>query len=211
MIRTFIAVEPSAEVRRALAGLTADLMSAWPAGSVRWIPPESLHLTLRFLGKTEDDRVERLTAALDEVTADAPACELTLGSPGAFPDARRPRVLWVGLGGSGTSALRSMQGEMEERVSGLGWDREHRPFRPHLTLGRVRPGRGAAPGDGWTRVPVPELAFRVDQVVLMRSDLHPGGARYSVLHRSPLRGDPQPSCPSGDPEVLDPVGAGDRR
>ena len=205
MIRAFIAVEPSAEVRRALAGLISRLTAAWPARSVRWAPPESLHLTLRFLGGTREDRLGPLTEALDEVTAGAPACELALGSLGAFPDARRPRVLRVGLAGSGTADLRSLRREIEERVAGLGWDREGRSFRPHITLGRVRPGTGAAPGRGWTRAEVPEVAFRVGQVALMRSDLLPRGARYSVLHRSPLRGDPRRPSPPGRAEARDPA------
>ena len=186
MIRTFIAVEPSAEVRRAAARVTAGLMAGWRAGSVRWVPPENLHLTLRFLGGTEESRVGPLIAALDEVTADAPGCELTLGSLGAFPDERRPRVLWIGLGGTGTVILRSLQRRIEKRVGVLGWDHQRRPFSPHLTLGRVRAGTDPDPVAGWTRAAVPELAFGVEEVVLMRSDLHPGGARYSVLHRSRL-------------------------
>ena len=208
MIRTFIAVQPSAEVRLALAGPASRLTAGWPSGSVRRVRPEGLHLTLRFLGATREDQLPSLTATLDEVTACAPACELALGAPGAFPDGRRPRVLWVGLEGSGTASLRAMRRKIDERVSGLGWDREDRPFRPHLTLGRVRPGTGSAPFEGWTRTPVPELAFPVDQVVLMRSDLRPDGARYSVLHRSPLRGDPRHPSPAAGPEAHEPAGPG---
>ena len=189
MIRTFIAVETSPEVRAAAAGLTDRLKRGWRASEVRWVPPENLHLTLRFLGETEETGVAPLTAALDVVTAGTAPCRLTLGPLGAFPDARRPRVLWLGLKGADTAALRSLQRRIEERVTGLGWEHEGRPFSPHLTLGRIRPGRGADPGAGWTRAAVPELAFRVDEVVLMRSDLRPDGARYSVLHRSPLGGD----------------------
>ena len=188
MIRTFIAVETSPEVRAAAAGLTDRLRRGWRASEVRWVPPENLHLTLRFLGETAESGVAPLTAALDGVTAGTPPCQLTLGPLGAFPDVRRPRVLWLGLKGAGTAALRSLQRRIEERLTGLGWEREGRPFSPHLTLGRVRPGRAAGPGEGWTRAAVPELAFRVDEVVLMRSDLRPDGARYSVLHRSPLGG-----------------------
>ena len=206
MIRAFIAVEPSAGARRALAGLISGLTAAWPVRSVRWVPPENLHLTLRFLGGTAEDQIGPLTAALDEVTAGTAACELALGSLGAFPDARRPRVLRVGLAGPGTAGLRSLRRGIEERVSALGWDREGRPFSPHITLGRVRPGTAAAPDDGWTRAAVPEVVFEVAQVALMRSDLHPGGARYSVLHRSPLRGDPPHSSPSAGPEARDLAG-----
>ena len=187
MIRTFIAVEPSPEVRAAAAGLTDSLRRGWSAARVRWVPPVNLHLTLRFLGDTEESRIGPLGACLDGVAAGARACRLTLGSLGAFPDVRRPRVLWLGLKGAGTADLRSLQRRIEEGVTGLGWERETRPFSPHLTLGRVRPGSEPAPGEGWTRAAVPELALPVDEVVLMRSDLRPGGARYSPLHRSPLR------------------------
>ena len=187
VIRTFIAVQPPPEVRAAAAGLTDSLRRGWRASEVRWVPPENLHLTLRFLGDTEESRIGPLGACLDGVAAGARACRLTLGSLGAFPDVRRPRVLWLGLKGAGTADLRCLQRRIEKGVTGLGWEREPRPFSPHLTLGRVRPGSEPAPGEGWARAPVPELAFPVDEVVLMRSDLRPGGARYSPLHRSPLR------------------------
>ncbi len=200
MIRTFIAAEPSAEVRRAAARVTAGLMAGWPPGSVRWVPPENLHLTLRFLGGTEESRVGPLIAALEEVTAGTPGCELSLGSLGAFPDEQRPQVLWIGLRGSGATSLHSLQRRIEKRVGELGWDRQRRPFSPHLTLGRVRAGTDPAPGEGWTRAAVPELAFRVDEIVLMSSDLHPGGARYSVLHRSRLAEEIPAGWPASMPE-----------
>ena len=189
MVRTFFAVEPSPEVRAAAAGLADRLRRGRGAAEVRWVPPENLHVTLRFLGETEESGVAPLIAALDGVTAGTPPCRLSLGSLGAFPDVRRPRVIWLGLKGTGTAALRSLQRRIEERVTELGWEREGRPFSPHLTLGRVRPGGAAPPGGDWARAAVPELAFRVEEAVLMRSDLRPDGARYSVIHRAPLGGD----------------------
>ena len=97
VFRTFIEVELPEPVRGALAELSVRLAQGWPRGAVRWATAEKLHLTLRFLGDTEAEKVGALAAGLDGLAADQPGFDLRLTSVGVFPNARRPRVIWAGL------------------------------------------------------------------------------------------------------------------
>lgn len=184
-LRTFIAVELPEPARSDLAQVAGALAAAWPDGAVRWTRPEGIHLTLRFLGETEEGAVARLRALLDEVAQGARPLELVLGPVGGFPSVRRPRVIWVGLEGEGLTGLDRLQRQVEHGVRGLGWEREGRAFHPHLTLGRVRQ-EAPAPAPEWARAPVPRAAVPVRELVLVRSLLTPSGAEYSSLHRALL-------------------------
>ena len=183
-IRTFVAMEPPAGLRSALAGVPAA--ASLPAtASVRWTPPENLHLTLRFLGDTPEEQLAPLADALDAIAAGAASFELELGAAGVFPDARAARVLWVGLVDADRK-LRRLRNQVEAAVRGLGWKREGRPFQPHLTLARLRrPTR--LPAGGWIET-VPRCRFSVKEISLIRSTLKPAGAEYGVLHRASLAG-----------------------
>lgn len=186
-LRLFIAVELPHPARAALAAVRQRLAGVWPEGDVRWTQTDNIHLTLRFLGDTEGDRVGPLGSALDEVAAQVRPLALALGPVGAFPDARRPRVIWVGLEGESLAALGRLQKAVERRVRDLGWAREPRPFHPHLTLGRVSPGRGRPPA-GWAAAPVPPVPVPVAELRLIQSVLSPSGAVYTCLHRAALPG-----------------------
>jgi RNA 2',3'-cyclic 3'-phosphodiesterase len=151
--------------------------------TVRWARPEQLHLTLVFLGEVELARIPELGLALREVAArQRPFC-LELNGAGVFPDERRPRVIWVGLGGD-LDALGRLRETTSTAALGLGREREGRAFVPHLTLGRVRePGLA---GRGWATArqvmgDVEPLSWWVRAMHLVRSDLDPGGARHTVL------------------------------
>lgn len=183
-VRTFVAIELPAGLRDALGSIPAA--ASLPAGtSVRWTPPENLHLTLRFLGDTPEELLDPLSRALDAIAAGAPSFELELGGAGAYPEARTARVLWVGLVDADRK-LRRLRNQVEAAVRGLGWKREGRPFQPHLTLARLRrPTR--LPAGGWIET-VPRCGFAVKEVALIRSTLKPAGAEYDVLHRASLAG-----------------------
>ncbi len=159
----------------------------WPNLAVRWTPADNLHLTLRFLGDTDPARVGDLCRGMDGVCAEAPAFELQLAGLGAFPSVDRPRVLWAGVGGSGVPALHRLQKAMEGVMCELGWPSERgKAFHPHLTLGRVRELGKARPRAGWDTESVPEQSFAVEELVLVRSELSPQGARYAIWHRASL-------------------------
>jgi 2'-5' RNA ligase len=186
VLRTFIAVELPEPVQTALADVSRRAASRWPVGAVRWVRGEGIHLTLRFLGDTDEDRLPELRRGLDLAAAGHPAFELSLAGMGCFPNPRRPRVVWIGVADP-QARLPKLQRQVEHLVRGLGWEREGRPFQAHLTLGRVREPAAPAPAD-WT-VPVEPLSFLVDQVALIESRLRPEGAEYHELHASRLSGD----------------------
>ena len=181
--RTFIAIRLSDEVLEALGELSAQVAPAWPEQSVRWARPEGMHLTLRFLGDTEEEQVPVLTAGLDQVAGASAPFALHLAGMGCFPNPRRPRVVWVGLQDSEEELL-SLQKAIERLARSRGWEREKRAFKPHLTLGRVRE-RVSPPAGEWLREP-PALSFQVEAIELIESRLQPSGAEYTTLHRAVL-------------------------
>jgi len=157
-IRAFIAIDLPPVVKAALGDVTATLGRGLPRGAVRWVRPEQMHLT-------------------------RPLFTLRLAEAGCFPNTRRPRVVWVGLGGD-EAALGSLVAALEAALRPLGWPPEDRPFRAHLTLGRVKDVH-AALGIDWSAV-VPPLELPVIAIHLIESQLRPDGAVYTVRHTSTL-------------------------
>ncbi len=182
-IRTFIAIRLPHSVLKALGTLSVEVARPWPDRSVRWVRPEEVHLTLRFLGDTGQEQVAAVRAALDQVAARTAPFELRLEGMGCFPNPRRPQVIWVGVEDPGKQ-LAKLQKAVEHSLRPLGWEREARRFVPHLTLGRVRE-RQRPPHGEWMQNP-PLLAFQVEAVELIESRLKPTGAEYSTLHRATL-------------------------
>lgn len=176
MPRAFIAIDLPAHVRRALYDVGRALDEA--VTDVRWVREPSLHLTLRFLGDVEEALVPAVLAGLESVAAKHPAFDLHLDEVGAFPRDRKGRVVWVGVSGA-VERLANLQAEVEASVRSLGFEAEKRPFTPHITIGRSRQRRGgfSLPAQR----PRPEGAFPVNRLVLMASELAPGGARYTPL------------------------------
>jgi 2'-5' RNA ligase len=153
---------------------------------VSWVLAENLHFTLRFFGDLKDREVETAIAATVEGVRALAPFDVALGGLGAFPNPRHPSVWWVGVR-EGAEALEGLAGSLDRayRIHGLG--RADKPFRPHLTLGRVRrlpPGGGRPP-----ELTFPPLAFRVLTVEVIASLLSPRGARYTSLHAARLEGD----------------------
>jgi RNA 2',3'-cyclic 3'-phosphodiesterase len=186
-VRLFVAVNLPEGQRRAAHEAAAPLRDA--GLPVKWVPAESLHVTLKFLGEVAEAREAAIGAALDVVAAAAQRFEVGLGGAGAFPGVARPRVIWLGV--EPHPALELLSHDVERALRPLDFETELRPFRPHLTLGRVRPG--ARPG---AFAALERLAAAVDwegvapvnSVDLMASVPGPGGAAYAVRHRSFLQG-----------------------
>ena len=192
-LRLFVALDPPEAARRRLAGMQAELRRAAGrhAEEVRWLPAENVHLTLQFLGAVPEERLPALRAALAATAGQARPLALELKGAGGFPSARRPRVVWAGVGGE-IDALAGLAAEVGRRLAPLGFPPEARSFSPHLTLGRAREGRGA-PGLGGALAQVAGMEgapWRATELVLYRSYLSPGGARYEALDRFPLGGAP---------------------
>lgn len=190
--RLFIALETNDAMQQAIAAAQQILRRRGDL-AIRWVKPAQAHLTLQFLGNVVSARIPALVAAVAPAVAVHNVLLLRGGDVGAFPSVESPRVLWLGLRGADDAllALQRSVADAVRTVEGVVADRK--PFRPHLTLGRVerlhRDEWGIAPIVGaLTRpVSVPPAAWPVESVALFRSVLGAGGPRYTVLERFPLR------------------------
>ncbi len=184
-MRVFVALNLPDTVRQSLWTTTSRLRDA--AFPVKWVRPEGIHLTLKFLGEVDDAREAELQDALRRAVAGSKALPLAVGGFGVFPDLRRPRVVWAGI--APDPALELLQHGVEREFGPLGFPPEGRAFRPHLTLGRA--GREARARDfEGLEAALGALRFEETVVVetldLMRSTLEQGGAVYQVIHRERL-------------------------
>ncbi len=185
-VRTFIAVELEQPQRAALGKVQETLKRERAGRYVRWVAPEGIHLTLKFLGGVDASRMAELQAALTDACRGIPPFELKISGIGAFPNTRRPRVVWVGLEGD-TAIAAQLAGRIEAECSKLAFPREERPFSPHLTIGRIK--RDASPSDQQfvgemvAQAQVGELGeIKARQVSIMKSDLRPTGSIYTRLY-----------------------------
>jgi len=174
-VRAFVALQLGPELRSAVARVQEAVRRNIPGG-VRWVQPDSFHLTIRFLGDLDETELERAAQVVRETRF--PAMSLRLGSVSAFPSVSRPRVLWVGLESEG-DRLQRLADDFERRLGEAGFPPADKPWKSHLTLGRVS---GTDVVRGWNRgiSPSPE-PYRVDTLSLMRSELLPGGAIHTPL------------------------------
>ncbi|HSN93220.1 MAG TPA: RNA 2',3'-cyclic phosphodiesterase [Anaeromyxobacteraceae bacterium] len=188
--RLFVALEPTDAVRRRIRAAQGELRRAAgrAEGDIRWVAPESVHLTLQFLGAVPEERVAAVGEAMAEAARAAPGpLSLEVRGAGGFPNARRPRVVWLGVGGD-LATLRALVLDLGRRLAPLGFPPEDRPFAGHLTLGRAREGRGN-PGIAGALAGAREeeaVAWRASEMVLFESHLSPKGARYEAVARAPL-------------------------
>jgi len=191
-VRTFIAVELDAPMRDALAGLQERIRRAL-GPPMRWVKPEGMHLTLKFLGRTPEDLLPSIADALAAAARRSRPFAIELDEPGGFPNTRRPRVLWAAVRGD-LDALADLRQNVEEMIAPLGFPTEDRAFRPHLTLGRATGDVRIAP-ETWAaaELDADTVSQTVREVALMKSDLGPGGARYSRLHSAALDSSSSPS------------------
>jgi 2'-5' RNA ligase len=184
-IRAFVAIDLPDDVRQALVKARADIAERFPRDAVRWVKPQNIHLTLRFLGNMAQERLPVFTAGMDELAGKCQAFDLQLAGVGCFPNARRPRVLWIGIDGA-KDRLMSVQANVEDLVVSSGWKRESRRFHPHLTLGRVKDSRKVAESSiQWGRI-IQRGLIPVGAIHLIESTLTPDGAIYTVRHTSQL-------------------------
>lgn len=191
-IRSFVAVELDSEVKKRLAEIQRQLKPATPGGVVRWVQPESIHVTLKFLGDVPQERIGDIVAALRQTCAPVAALSFAVSGAGCFPNARRPNVVWIGVEDP-TGRLAELQRAVERALNPLGYPPEARPFRPHLTLGRANRSASGADlrklGEWVSGLNVGVLGqVQAAEIVLMRSDLSPAGARYTPLAHIPLSG-----------------------
>ena len=185
--RVFCAVEITSEVRERALRHIARLRATVPESRASWLRPENVHLTLKFLGELVRSRVEKLSQAAARATESQGLFKLMIEGAGAFPTHGFPRTLWLGVidpeGG-----LMGLQSNLEVECSKEGFLREERPFHPHLTLARIRAPQGArALAKAHRETGFEPIGFEVKDLVVLRSELGPGGSRYTEISRHPLK------------------------
>jgi RNA 2',3'-cyclic 3'-phosphodiesterase len=188
VIRAFIAIEITDDIRTAISEAQARLKRAHIGVKITWTKVENVHITLQFLGYVGEEVVAKIGAALEQIAAEHQVFELEVCGAGAFPDERRARVLWVGCDDA-QGKLKALAQAVQAAMQPLGFEPERREFSAHLTLGRIKFPK---PDAALTKAldSVKNLAFgamRVDAVHLFQSQLHPEGSIYSQLSSHRLR------------------------
>jgi len=194
-MRIFIGIDLNSEVRGRIARFVEGVQGFAP--DARWVRPESLHITLKFIGEQMPEQTEAITGRLRRV--ENSAFEIHAGGYGFFPTVKAPRVFWIGIHGPHLAALAEI---IDAAVAELGIPREDRPYSPHLTLARAG-GRSGSPK--WRQGDAPNAVFAVleqrlaamgeldfgrmfaHEFILYQSQLSPGGSKYTKLQRFPLR------------------------
>lgn len=184
-MRVFLAVFPPPEVRRAAYAISEAMRQ--PGDAVSWVKPDNLHYTMRFIGEVGEDGARRIGEAARAAVAGRTRFEAVLGGPGAFPNTRRTRVIWLGMT-EGAEALADLAQALEVALRERGFEKADKKFSPHLTLGRVR-----NPNRDWTAVleaaPPPDprsVRFLVDCLCVVESQLSPKGSIYTVREEALL-------------------------
>ncbi|MFA5836883.1 MAG: RNA 2',3'-cyclic phosphodiesterase [Bellilinea sp.] len=190
VIRAFIAIELKPEIRLQLGQLIQNF-KLLRTDAVRWVAVENIHLTLKFLGDTNRSDLDKLSKILLSRSAEFSPFTFQVSGIGAFPNNRKPRVVWVGL--QAPAALHALQGTVEDATTQIGIPVEERKFSPHLTLGRVR--NDASPADlqtlssALTSMQASDLgSMTAVSFTLFHSDLRPQGPLYTPLAHFPLAG-----------------------
>jgi 2'-5' RNA ligase len=189
-IRSFVAIELDKALQLALRQIQTPLKSSRVSHIARWVSPGSIHLTLKFLGNVPVNRVEEIHQAIVRGCEGFSPFRVSLTGLGCFPNMRRPRVIWVGIGGN-VETLTQLQRSVDSELSRMGFKREKRGFTPHLTLARIRDR--ARPQErvelarlATTAQAVSSVSMVAREVCFIRSDLKPTGAVYTRLAAVPL-------------------------
>lgn len=182
LLRSFIAIDLPDDLRNQILQLQKDL-SPITNSFIRWTKLENIHLTLKFLGDVEKQRLNNVIKILEEIACTEVPFVLFISNTGVFPNLKRPRIVWVGINQS--ESLTKLVQRIEDKLTILGFDAEDRPYKPHLTIGRIRSYctlkeslilAGAL--DSTNKI---KASFLVSQIALYRSDLKSEGAEYSHL------------------------------
>jgi 2'-5' RNA ligase len=189
-MRTFIAIELPKEIKEALASLQQGLKNS--GADVKWVQPENIHLTLKFLGEIDEQVLAKIINILEVTAENQNSFYLNLSSLGAFPNMNFPRVIWIGIK-KGDSQIQEVASKLEKEISGIGIPKENRAFSSHITLGRVKSGLNR---DKLTKklnelagnfLKEGSCAFPVKKITLFKSTLTPQGPIYEILKEVPLK------------------------
>ena len=191
-IRSFLAFELPLEIKRVVARVSDELRQS--TLDAKWVKSDNIHLTVVFMGNIETDDIPAVGEEAKKVCLNHGAFDISLNGMGCFPNTRRPRVIWLGLDGD-LERMSCFRDALQERLIPFGIKEEKRRFKPHLTLGRFRrPKRMDSEGlellSGYEDLSSPVCPLK--ELALFKSDLKPGGARYTRLDVYPLSGRDDP-------------------
>ena len=191
-VRLFIAIELPHNLQNDLNYQFAQMRPNFPASAIRWIPPQNLHLTLKFLGDTPPAKIDEIGNQLELIGKNQTAFSVKMNTVGCFPTLKKPRVLWIGLEDEQETLINLQQG-VENRIVSLGFPSDSRAFRPHLTIGRVKRHVNDTIkreiGQVVKQVSLSKkLVWPCDTISLMQSELTPDGAIYTCLKQASFRG-----------------------
>ena len=190
LLRAFLAVEIPHDIQQVIYSKATSVLKKATDPLVRWVPPENMHLTLKFLGDVSPANVDLLTRMLRAEADSAHCFDMHIGGVGSFPSLRRPRVLYIGI--QAPAGLEALHHGVESASRRLGYESEERAFSPHLTIGRVRQDVSASDGQkirqALENIHIDSLGTaRVDSVHLFKSDLKPTGSVYTKLFSAPFK------------------------
>jgi RNA 2',3'-cyclic 3'-phosphodiesterase len=178
--RLFVAVPLDEAARTAVEALVETVRATEPeGGGVRWVRLEGVHITLRFLGPTPETRLPDIVTAVRAAAAASGPLKIRIDGAGSFPSRDRPRTLWLGVT-DGADGLAELASRLDDGLAGAGWEREHRPFRAHLTLARADGARSGPASVAALTAAAEGIAIdaSIDRVVLYESITGSGRARY---------------------------------
>lgn len=189
LLRAFIAVEIPSSLQHAIQESISGLRKTLGNDLIRWVPPQNVHLTLKFLGDVAPSNLDLIKQMLIAEAAQHPCFEMRMEGIGSFPNSRRPRVIWIGL--HAPAVLESLQRGIEAAAARLGYASDEKSFSPHLTIGRVKQNLS---GSEIQRIRSALEATRigllgivqVNAAHLFKSDLQPGGSVYTRLFSAPV-------------------------
>ncbi len=183
-VRSFIALELAPEIQKQLRQIQAELKKS--GADVKWVNPEGIHLTLKFLGNVSPELLEEIKKLINQLAKSYKSFELKISQLGAFPKIEYPRVIWVGMEQRENQVVKLAQ-DLEERLIQLGFLREKRAFKSHLTLGRVRSAHNRDQLKKLLQsLTFPRTTMQAGTLILFKSTLTPKGAIYQALHEAKL-------------------------
>jgi 2'-5' RNA ligase len=183
-MRTFIAVELPENIKKKIGELQAPLKKT--SAFVSWVKPENIHITLKFLGEVPEGKINEVFSATEVSLENAKKFKMNLKGTGAFPDFRRPRVIWIGTA-KGGEELSNMATKIEEEMEKIGYPKENRKFSPHFTMGRVKSPKNIENLMELVKSTDFETEdIEINEVTVMKSQLHPAGAIYTPLRKIAL-------------------------
>ena len=178
-IRSFIALDLSDEAQEELARIIKELKRS--DANVKWVRPESIHLTFKFLGYIREEQIDPISKRIEKIAGEASPFDINLDRIGVFPGWKRPRVIWVGTAGY-TDKMKSLAKRIEDEMAEEGFEKEERDFKAHLTVGRVRSLKGKERLEKEAHsVEVKPAKSHISKIILYESKLTPEGAVYTPL------------------------------